>query len=131
VREYSESMVKSTAYHPRSYTVARGHSYLGVMLVAAVLVAALGVKPSPGCGKQPAYTPGAITEHQLDTNDTGLPAVRRGYHIRVPEFANGHSAIPLMFMFHGQGGNAGSTQRGLGQYYPNFVVVAPQVGVEV
>jgi hypothetical protein len=99
------------------------------MLLVAVLAPALalGLRPSPGCGSPPGYTPGKTTLHQFFTNDTaGLPPVTRSYLVRTPAFANPRSAMPLMFLFHGQGG-AAPAMGGYAADFPNFLAVMPQV----
>jgi hypothetical protein len=97
------------------------------MLVAIMPALVLGLRPSPGCGSTQLYAPGETTQHTLPSSDVGLAPINRVYQIQVPEFSAPDRAIPLMFIFHPQNGQAISTLNAFGHHYPNFFVVTPQV----
>ena len=61
-----------------------------------------------GCGKFPSVMPGSVIKSHSFTvvTDSNFPNTTRSYALYVPTSYNASKASPLMFYFHGQGGNA-------------------------
>jgi poly(3-hydroxybutyrate) depolymerase len=100
---------------------------LAIVLTAASTAVAASDQQSEGCGKALPETAKAGETYSDHFDSSGG---KRDYTVYLPELYNTSEPAPLIFSYHGRGGNP-SEQEGLSElnntdYNPNAIAVFPQ-----